>query len=130
VRCELRWRPTWGPAVHAAEIAPRPCDDWPCRRCAPAGSLTGTIRPPHRCCDAIREFLRASGAALLARRLPPRLDGVESALDSYAAAIAAVRNDGLTRAGPRDETERFFALCFALEQMRHNLHDLHRCVTE
>jgi hypothetical protein len=55
---------------------------------------------------------------------------VESALDSYAAAIAAVRNDGLTRAGPRDVTERFFALCFALEQMRHNLHDLHRCVTE
>jgi hypothetical protein len=27
-------------------------------------------------------------------------------------------------------TERFFALGFALEQMRHNLHDLHRCVTE
>ena len=27
-------------------------------------------------------------------------------------------------------TENFFALGFALEQMRHNLRDLHRCVTE
>jgi hypothetical protein len=51
-------------------------------------------------------------------------------LDSYAAAIAAVRNDGLTRCLPAEVTERFFALCFALEQMRHNLHDLHRCVME
>ena len=79
---------------------------------------------------AIGDFLRASGAALLARHLPPRLDGVESALDSYAAAIATIRHDGLTRCLPSEVTERFFALCFALEQMRHNLRDLHRCVAE
>jgi hypothetical protein len=27
-------------------------------------------------------------------------------------------------------TERFFGLCFALEQIGHNLRDLHRCVAE
>jgi uncharacterized membrane protein YccC len=75
---------------------------------------------------AIGDFLRASGTAVLARRLPPRLDGVDSALDSYAAAIATIRNEGL----PGEVTERFFAFCFALEQIRNNLHDLHRCVAE
>jgi uncharacterized membrane protein YccC len=79
---------------------------------------------------AIGDFLRASGAALLARRRPPSLDGIEAALDSYAAATATVRGDGLTRCLPSEVTERFFALCFALEQMRHDLRDLHRCVAE
>jgi uncharacterized membrane protein YccC len=79
---------------------------------------------------AIDNFLRASAVALLARRSPPGLDRVESSLDSYAAAVAAVRNDGLTRSLPGEVTENFFALGFALEQMRHNLRDLHRCVTE
>jgi uncharacterized membrane protein YccC len=79
---------------------------------------------------AVGDFLRASGAALLDRRLPPCLDQVESALDAYAAAIASVRREGLTRCLPSEVTERFFALCFALEQMRHNLRDLHRCVAE
>jgi uncharacterized membrane protein YccC len=79
---------------------------------------------------AIGDSLRTSGTALLARRVPPGLDGVESALDSYAAVIATVRNDGLTRCLHSEVTERFFALCFALEQMRHNLRDLHRCVAE
>jgi hypothetical protein len=54
----------------------------------------------------------------------------EAALDSYAEAIATVRKDGLTRCLRSEVTERFFALCFALEQMRHNLRDLHRCVAE
>jgi uncharacterized membrane protein YccC len=93
-------------------------------------ALQARLGPLTQVAAAIGEFLRASGAALLARRLPPRLDGVESALDSYAAAIGAVRNDGSTRCLPAEVTERFFALCFALEQMRHDLHDLHRCVTE
>ena len=59
---------------------------------------------------SVGDFLRASGAGLLARSLPPRLDRVESALDSYAAAIAIVRDEGLTRCLPTDVTERFFAL--------------------
>jgi uncharacterized membrane protein YccC len=92
--------------------------------------LQARLDPLTQVATAIGDFLRASGAALLARRLPPCLDGVESALDSYAAAIDTIRHDGLTRCLPSEVTERFFALCFALEQMRHNLGDLHRCVAE
>jgi hypothetical protein len=36
----------------------------------------------------------------------------------------------LTRVLPGDAAERFFALGFALEQMRQNLNDLGRCVAE
>ena len=93
-------------------------------------SLQARLDPLADVAVAIGVFLRASGAALLARHLPPRLDGVELALDAYAAAIVTIRHDGLTRGLASEVTERFFALCFALEQMRHNLRDLHRCVTE
>jgi hypothetical protein len=74
--------------------------------------------------------LRATGAALQARRGPPSLNAVESALDAYAAEIAVLRRDGLTRSLPGDVAERFFALGFALEQMHHNFKDLERCVAE
>jgi uncharacterized membrane protein YccC len=93
-------------------------------------ALQARLDPISDVAAAIDEFLRGSGTALLARRLPPDLNAVESALDSYASAIAAVRNDGLTRCLPVEVTERFFARSFALEQMRPNLRDLHRCVTE
>jgi len=79
---------------------------------------------------ALGDYLRASGAALLARRPPPSLDGVASALDSYAAEVAALRREGLTRNLAADEAERFFALGFALEQMHNNVRDLERCVAE
>jgi hypothetical protein len=74
--------------------------------------------------------LRTSGAALLAGRRPSSLDAVESALDAYAAEIAALRREGVTRSLPGDAAERFFALGFALEQMHNNLKDLERCVAE
>ena len=76
----------------------------------------------------IGDFLRASGTALRARRSPPCIDGVESALHSYGAAIETIRQEGRTRCLPSDVTERFFALSFAMEQIGHNLRDLHRCV--
>ena len=93
-------------------------------------ALQARLEPHSGVGTAIADFLRASGAALLARRRPPSLDDVESALHSYATAIDAVRQEGLTRYLPSEMTERFFALCFALEQMRHNLRDLHDCVAE
>ena len=93
-------------------------------------ALQARLDPLTQVATAIGDFLRANGAALLARRLPPGLDGVESALDSCAAAIDTIRHDGLTRCLPSEVTERFFAFCFALEQMRHNLRDLHCCVAE
>jgi hypothetical protein len=52
------------------------------------------------------------------------------ALQGYAAEVAALRSEGLTRGLPGDVAERFFALGFALEQMRLNLKDLERCVGE
>jgi uncharacterized membrane protein YccC len=79
---------------------------------------------------ALADYLRASGAALLARRGPPSLNSVKSALNEYAGEIAALRRDGLTRTLPGDAAERFFAIGFALEQIYNNVADLERCVAE
>jgi uncharacterized membrane protein YccC len=76
------------------------------------------------------EFLHASAAALLARRPPPPLAALEAALDGFAAEMAALRHEGLTRNLPLECVERIFALGFALEQMHRNLNDLARCVGE
>jgi len=76
------------------------------------------------------DYMRASGSALLARRDPPALEPLEAALDAYAAEVAALREDGLTRTLPGDAAERFFALGFALEQVHQNFKDLNRCVAE
>jgi len=79
---------------------------------------------------AFTDYLRASGAALLARRDPLSLDSVESALDAFSGEMAALRREGLTRTLPADAAERIFALGFVLEQMHHNVKDLERCVAE
>ena len=55
---------------------------------------------------------------------------VQSALEAYAAAIASCRSEGLTRGFAGDVVERFYALGFSLEQMRQNLKDLERCVSD
>jgi len=55
---------------------------------------------------------------------------MEVALAAYGAEIALLRREGLTRSLPGDVAERFFALGFALEQMRSNCKDLERCVAE
>ena len=80
--------------------------------------------------SAFAGYFRGSGAALRAGTSPPPLDAAEAALDVYAAEIAALRSEGLTRSLPGDEAERFFALGFALEQMHSNFKDLERCVAE
>jgi uncharacterized membrane protein YccC len=79
---------------------------------------------------AVANYLRASGAALLARRKPPLLDDVELALAAYAAEVAALRGDGLMRSLADDDAEPFFALGFVLEQMHQNLMELGERVTE
>ena len=79
---------------------------------------------------AFADYLRASGAALLARRGPPSLNSVESALDAFAGEMAALRREGLTRSLPADAAEHFFAIGFVLEQMHNNVKDLERCVAE
>jgi uncharacterized membrane protein YccC len=79
---------------------------------------------------AFADYLRASGAALLARQGPPSLNAVGSALDAFADEMAALRRGGLTRSLPADAAEHFFALGFVFEQMHNNVKDLERCVAE
>ena len=74
------------------------------------------------------DYLRTMATALRTGRGTPAIWPVQIALEAYAAEVAAVRSDGLTRGVPGDVAERFFALGFSLEQMRQNLKDLGRCV--
>jgi hypothetical protein len=74
--------------------------------------------------------LRGRGEALAGRREPASLEGVEAAFDHYAEAIASVGSEGLTQGLPVDALERIFTLGFALDQMRQDLRDLDRCVSE
>jgi uncharacterized membrane protein YccC len=80
--------------------------------------------------DAIASYLRAMAAALRSGVGAPAIWPVHVALQDYAAEVAALRAEGLTRGLPGDVLERFFALGFALEQMRQNLKDLERCVAQ
>jgi hypothetical protein len=80
--------------------------------------------------DAIADYLRAMAAALGSGVGAPAIWPVHVALKNYAAEVAALRAEGLTRNLPGDVLERFFALGFALEQMRQNLKDLERCVAQ
>ena len=80
--------------------------------------------------EAAAAYLRGSAAALKARQPPPPFAAVETALDAYAAELAAARREQLTRDLPMETVERIFALGFALEQLRQNCKDLARCVTE
>jgi len=102
---------------------------------AATSPLPETLRPRiaaplGRVGAAFADYLRASGTALQAARKQPPRGPVESALDAYAAEVAALRRDGYTRGLSGDEAERFFALGFALEQIGQNFKDLERCVVE
>ena len=80
--------------------------------------------------NAMAGYLRMMAAALRTGRGAPAIWPVQSALEAYAAAVAAVRSEGLTRGVAGDVIECFFALGFSLEQMRQNLKDLERCVSD
>jgi hypothetical protein len=83
-----------------------------------------------RIAETADDYLRRSAAALLARRHPPPLDAVVAALDGFAAEMAALRREGLTRTLTLECVERIFALGFALDQLGRNFNDLARCVAE
>ena len=78
----------------------------------------------------VGDFLHASGEALRARNLPPAIDAVQAAFKAHAAAFDDVRHEGLPRIMTSEAAERFFALGFALEQMREHLSEVHRVVGE
>jgi hypothetical protein len=79
---------------------------------------------------ALADYLGACASALRARRGPPPMEPVVDALDGYTAQMAALRQQGLTRDLPAHAVEHVFALGFALDQVRHHLTDLARCVDE
>jgi uncharacterized membrane protein YccC len=85
--------------------------------------------PLKRVSDAFAEYLRAAAVSLRKGTHPPAISPIQAGLRDYAAEVAAVRSEGLTRGMPGDVAERFFALGFSLEQMRQNLKDLERCGT-
>jgi hypothetical protein len=80
--------------------------------------------------DAVAAYLRLMAAALRTGVGSPAIWPVHLALRGYAAEVARLRSEGLTRGLPGDAAERFFALGFSLEQMRQDLKDLERCVAE
>lgn len=86
--------------------------------------LTGNVEA------AVRDFLRGSATALRDQRPAPALDAVELAFRNYLEAFGAVRREGLTRDMKSETAERFFALGFALEQLREHLFEVHRVVGE
>src|SRR6266446_2629610 len=80
--------------------------------------------PLDKVSDAVVTYLRSAAASLRTRGNSPSSSPVDEALELYAAEVAALRSEGLIRVLPGDAAERFFALGFALEQMRQNLNDL------
>jgi uncharacterized membrane protein YccC len=75
-------------------------------------------------------FLRASAGALRTRKPPPALLAVEADFQAYIDEFGTVRHEGLTRDMGNEAAERFFALGFALEQMREHLNEVQRVVGE
>jgi hypothetical protein len=93
--------------------------------------LQPRLAPPlDRLVAAASEYLRGCAAALLARAVPPPLDAADAAFAGYAAEIAAIRSEGLTRVLPSDALEHLFTLGFALEQVHQHLRDLQRWMNE
>src|SRR6266852_550496 len=96
----------------------------------PSDLQTRLAAPLANVSDAIATYLRSTAAALRSGVGAPAIWPIHEALQGYAAEIASLRSEGLTRGLPGDVAERFFALGFSLEQMRQNLKDLERCVAE
>jgi len=105
--------------IGRASVVPLPAD-LQARLAAPLAKIN----------DAIGSYLRSVAGVLRTGAGSPAASSIDAALQAYAAEVAALRREGLTRGLPGDVAERFFALGFALEQMRQDLKDLGRCVAE
>jgi uncharacterized membrane protein YccC len=100
---------------------------------AAASPLPDTLRerlgpPLDRVGNAASDFLNTSADALGRRDAPPPLDGFETALAAYTAAVEAARSAGLTQPLTASDVEPIFTVGFALEQLHRNFIDLRRCV--
>ncbi len=88
------------------------------------------VGPLSRVSEAMATFLHSTAVALRSGTGAPAIYPVQTALKFYGEEVAKLRQEGLTRGLPGDMAERFFAIGFSLEQMRQNLRDLERCVSE
>jgi uncharacterized membrane protein YccC len=105
--------------IGRASVVPLP-SDLQARLAAPLAKIS----------DAIVSYLRSVATVLRTGAGSPAASPIDAALQAHAAEVAALRREGLTRGLPGDVAERFFALGFALEQMRQDLKDLERCIAE
>jgi hypothetical protein len=96
----------------------------------PESIVIRLCEPLEQVSQAGQSFLRACAVALLERKNPPSLDGVERTLGNFIAMIEELRREGVMRALPAEDVGRLFALNFALEQLRHNFEDFRDRVTE
>ena len=96
----------------------------------PANVQARLARPLSDVSKAIVDYMHAAAISLRSGSGAVDIQPVDAALQAYAAEVAALRSEGLTRGVPVDVAERFFALGFSLEQMRQNLNDLDRCHAE
>ena len=90
----------------------------------PADVQARLAAPLARVSETMAAYLRAIAGALRTGVGAPAIWPVQTALQAYAAEVAAVRAEGLIRGQPGDVAERFFALGFSLEQMRQNLKEI------
>lgn len=88
-------------------------------RLAPRIAAIGTVG-----CD----YLKAMGSALANRRPPPTASELEATFVAVLSEMTALRREGFTRELPDEAVARFFALLFALQEMRRTLRELARDV--
>lgn len=79
---------------------------------------------------AAADYMKANAAALLVRQPPPDETMMDRAHVAAVAEMMALRREGVTRELSDELVGRFFALSFALEQIRRNLGDLGNVVAE
>lgn len=75
-------------------------------------------------------FAEDSAAALSSTDPAPDLSAFEAALKAFDAEIASMREEGLTRKLSGEEIERLFGLGFAFEQLRQDLNELARWISD
>jgi uncharacterized membrane protein YccC len=74
--------------------------------------------------DAIADFLAAAADAFMARRSPPALGPIDTALLAFDEAIADMRKLAALRELSGEAVAQVYGLAFALRQLRENLRDL------
>lgn len=86
--------------------------------------------PAARITETTVAFLTGCGQALTGQQAPPAIAPLATALDGFSAAVAQLRQDGMTRPLSGPAIERLFGLGFALDQLRRDADDLRERIAE